>query len=81
MAQRVFHYRHGWIRLDHPEAHNAAGITSTQDLAKATLALPSIKDNQERMAAKLAIRQAAIRLGVPHIIPGDTPITRRKRSA
>jgi hypothetical protein len=78
MANRVYHYRHGWIPLDHEAGPSASGITSSQDLAKATLALPSIKDNQERMAAKLEIRRAAIRLGVKHILPGDVPIGRRK---
>lgn len=77
-AKHVYHWRHGWIPLDHEDAGHAAGITSTRDLAKATLRLPSIKDNQARMAAKLEIRRAAIRLGVPHILPGDTPIGRRK---
>lgn len=77
---RVYHWKHGWIPLDHESAPNAAGISNTQDLAKATLALPSIKDNQERMAAKLEIRRSAVRLGVPHLLPGDVPITRRKRA-
>lgn len=78
MATHVYHWRHGWIPLDHEAAPHAAGITSSQDLAKATLKLPSIKDNQARMAAKLEIRRAAIRLGVKHILPGDAPITRRR---
>ena len=78
MAHRVYHWKHGWIRLDSAEGSNAPGITNGRDLAHATLQLGQIKDNGERMAAKAEIRRSAIRLGIPHIIPGDTPITRRK---
>lgn len=77
MAAHVYHYRHGWIPIDHADAPQAAGITNSQDLHRAILGLPEIKDNQSRMAAKLDIRRAAVRLGIAARIPGDTPITRR----
>ena len=78
MAAHVYHYKHGWIPLDHADAAHAAGITNRRDLAGAINGLPAISSAADRMAAKHEVRKAAIRLNVASLLPGDTPITRRR---
>lgn len=70
MADRVFHYRHGWIPLDHVAASDAKGIQTRSDVAKAISTLPSVPAS-DRLVPKHQIIAAAGKVGATDLLPSS----------
>lgn len=68
MAGHVYHYKHGWIRLDHEAAGSAKGINTRQDVAKAIMGMPKVPAH-ERTLPKHDIVRAARKTGSNDLLP------------
>lgn len=64
----VYHWKHGWIPLDHTGAVSAAGIQNRGDLAKAILGLPNIHDPAQRQKVSGQIVADAQRIGATDLL-------------
>lgn len=78
MARHVFHWKHGWIPLDHTaishgghpsQAKAGSPIRDRANLARAILSLPAIKDTGERHHASMRTVAAARHMGATHMLP------------
>jgi hypothetical protein len=69
----VYHWKHGWIRLDHEAAPHATGIQSRQDVAKAVRGLPNVPSG-EHGSAMIQLRQAAEHHNSTDLLPGHKTV-------
>lgn len=71
MAQHVFHWRHGWIPLDHASASSGSvGIRSRRDVAHAVRDLPKIPP-RDRVTPKHQIIAAAKQHEAQDLLPAS----------
>lgn len=86
MTQHVYHWKHGWVPLDHTAAlskahgsHTGAqkimaehGIRNRQDVAKALTTLHTVP-TADQPHAMAQVTSAAHRLGATDLLPGAKP--------
>lgn len=70
MAAHVFHWRHGWIPLDHTDAGGAQGVRSRRDVALAVRSMPRVP-SADRLGPKHETITAAHQVGAAHLLPAS----------